>query len=223
MKSCTILSVFSLVLLSSAAALAQDAAKVDPAHYKVVFDAPNVRVLKISYPVGGKSVMHQHPDSIVIPLVTANVRFTTPDGKTQDMELPKETASYTPAGTHNPENIGKTAVDALLVEFKSATPGTATIPSSRDNMALKVLVESPRAIAYRVTAEPTFQEPAGSKHEYDQIVISLGTAQMSLALEGKPAKTNWQRGDVQFIPRGTAHESKNAEGKPIDFIIVAIK
>jgi beta-alanine degradation protein BauB len=223
MKSCTIVSVFSLVLLSSSAALAQDAAKVDSAHYKVLLENPSVRVLKVTYPIGDKSVMHQHPDTMVIPLVTSNVRFTTPDGKTQDMELAAETVTYTPAGTHRPENIGKAAVDALLVEFKTAAPGTAAIPSSRDNLAMKVLADSPRAIAYRVTADAAFQEPAGSKHEYDQIVITLGAGQMSLSVDGQPAKTNWERGDAQFIPRGVAHASKNAGGKPIDFIIVAIK
>ena len=223
MKACKVLPVFSLVLLSSAAALAQDAVKVDPAHYKVLVDNASVRVLKITYPAGGKSVMHQHPDSIVIPLVTSNVRFTTPDGKSEDQELAQESATYAPAGTHNPANIGKVPLDAILVEFKAAAPGTAAIPSSRDNMALKVLAESPRAIAYRTTADPTFQEPAGTKHEFDQVVIALGAAQMSLMIDGKPAKTTWKRGDVQFIGRGTAHQAKNTGGKPVDFIIVAVK
>jgi oxalate decarboxylase/phosphoglucose isomerase-like protein (cupin superfamily) len=74
-----------------------------------------------------------------------------------------------------------------------------------------------------VTAEPTFQEPAGSKHEFDQIVIALSSGQMMLSIDGKPAKTAWKRGDAQFIPRGVAHESKNTGGKPFDFVIVAIK
>jgi oxalate decarboxylase/phosphoglucose isomerase-like protein (cupin superfamily) len=46
---------------------------------------------------------------------------------------------------------------------------------------------------------------------------------MSLAIDGQPAKTSWKRGDVSFIGRGVAHESKNASSKPIEFIIVAIK
>jgi hypothetical protein len=46
---------------------------------------------------------------------------------------------------------------------------------------------------------------------------------MSLAVDGKPAKTTWKRGDATFIGRGVAHESKNAGGKPVDFIIVAVK
>ena len=130
---------------------------------------------------------------------------------------------YSPAGAHLPMNTGKTPVDAILVEFKTPAPGTATIPTSRESMTIKVLAEGPRAVAYRTTASPAFQEPAGTKHDYDQVVIALSAAKMSLAVDGKPAKTDWKRGDVQFIGRGTPHESKNTTGKPIDFIIVAIK
>jgi hypothetical protein len=46
---------------------------------------------------------------------------------------------------------------------------------------------------------------------------------MSLAIDGKPVKTTQTRGDVQFIGRGTPHEAKNISGKPVDFVIVAIK
>jgi beta-alanine degradation protein BauB len=223
MKTCEALSIFSLVVLWSGTALAQDAVKADPAHYKPLLENASVRVLKIDYPVGGKSTMHQHPDSIVIPLSDAKVKFTMPDGKSEDVELTSESAMYSPAGTHNPANIGTGRVSALLVEFKTAAPGTATLPASREGMKMKVLAEGPRAMAYRVTADPTFQEPAGTKHDYDQLVIALAPSQMSLTIDGKPAKTKWARGDVQFIGRGVAHESKNTNGKPIDFVIVAIK
>ena len=222
MKSTT-LSVFVLVLAWSGSALAQDAVKVDPAHYKVVFENASVRVLKIGYAPGGKSTMHQHPDSIVVPLTASKVRFALPDGKTQDNELANEVPQYTPAGTHNPTNVGPGAVDALLVEFKTAAPGKAALPTSRPDLELKVLAEGPRAIAYRTTAAPTFAEPAGSKHDYDQVVIALGPSQMSLSVDGKPVKTSWARGDVQFIGRGVAHEAKNTGGKPVDMMIVAIK
>ena len=55
------------------------------------------------------------------------------------------------------------------------------------------------------------------------IVIALGAAQMSLSIDGKPAKTTWARGDAVFVGRGVAHEAKNTGGKPVDFVIVAIK
>jgi quercetin dioxygenase-like cupin family protein len=215
--------IVSLVFLWSVAGIAQDAVKVAPANYKVLFENASVRILKIDYAVGAKSAMHQHPDTIVVPLVSSKVRFTTPDGKSQDSDLAADSAQYAPAGTHSPANIGSGRIDAILVEFKAAAPGKATIPTSRDNMTLKVLAEGPYGVAYRVSADPKFQEPAGSKHEYDQIVIALAPAQISLAIDGKPAKTTWARGDVQFIGRGTPHESKNAGGKPVDMVIVGVK
>ena len=38
-----------------------------------------------------------------------------------------------------------------------------------------------------------------------------------------PRRRRWARGDVQFIGRDAGHETKNAGGKPVDFVIVAIK
>jgi quercetin dioxygenase-like cupin family protein len=223
MKACKALPFVTLVLLWSVPALAQDPVKVDPQHYKVVFENPSVRVLRIDYAPGSKSVMHQHPESIVIPLAASKVRFHMADGKSEESNMASESAMYSPAGTHTPENIGAERVDAVLVEFKSAKPGTAPLPPTRDNLTMKVMAEGARAVAYRVTASPNFQEPAGSKHEYDQVVIALAASQMALSIDGKPAKTTWARGDAQFIGRGTPHESKNAGGKPADFMIVAIK
>jgi quercetin dioxygenase-like cupin family protein len=204
-------------------ALAQDPVKVDPAHYKVVLDNASVRVLNVTYAPGEKSIAHQHPEAIAVALAPSSVRFATPDGKTQDVEMANEGALYLPAGVHTPTNIGKGKVQAIVIEFKAAKPGTATLPTTRPGIGMKPLAEGARAIAYRATTAADFAEPAGSKHDFDQVVIALGAAQMSLAIDGKPAKTTWARGDVQFIGRGTAHESKNNGGKPVDMIIVAIK
>ena len=182
----------------------------------------SVRVLRISYAAGAKSQMHSHPDAIVIPLGAAKVTFTMPDGMSQPSDLANESAMYTPAGTHTVTN-GAGAVDALLVEFKAPKPGTAALPTSRAGMTLKMLAEGPRATAYRSTAAPTFAEPAGSKHDFDQVVIALGASPLTLSIAGQPARTTWARGDAVFVGRGVAHEAKNVGGKPGDMIIVAIK
>src|SRR5687768_13084386 len=91
-------------------AAAQDPVKVDPGHYKVLIDNPAVRVLRIDVAAGGKSPMHSHPDSLVVPLTTASTRFTMPDGTTVDSMLTKDTESFTPAFTHAPANVGTTKV-----------------------------------------------------------------------------------------------------------------
>jgi len=107
MKVSKALSVFPLVLLWSSAALAQDPVKVDPTHYKVLLDNPSVRVLKVDYAPGTKSTMHQHPDSIVIPLSASKVKFNLPDGKSEDVDLPPNPRCTRQPGLTTPRTLAK--------------------------------------------------------------------------------------------------------------------
>ena len=220
MKSLKLALVLSAVPLAAAA---QDPLKVDAGHYKVLIDNPSVRVLKVAVSPGAKSPMHSHPDALLVALGDAKVRFTLPDGKTEDREIGKETALYTPATSHAPANVGTTPVDAILVEFKTKDPGTASVPTSRPGMSSIVLAESPRAVAVKATAAADFHEQPGSVHDYDQVVISMGANDLSLVVDGQPTVTKWPRGTAQFIGRSVKHEAKNTSGRPIEFVIVAIK
>lgn len=222
MKASKWLSALGVVLLLANVAAVQDPIKVSPDTYKVVLDNPTVRIFRVSGPAGNKVAMHTHPDHIAIPLSSAKVQFSAKGGKPETVDMASESATYVPAGAHESSNVGSTPLDAIVIELKAA--GTAEIPTSRVGQTIKILAEGPKAVAYRATADPSFHEPAGTKHDYAQVVIALGPSQMSLSIDGKPAaKTSWARGDVQFIGRGVPHESKNAGGKGAEFIIVAIR
>jgi hypothetical protein len=54
-------------------------------------------------------------------------------------------------------------------------------------------------------------------------LIALGPSDVKVAVEGQPARTHWQKGDVLFIGRSVKHEAQNTGGKPVDFVIVGIK
>lgn len=216
------LLIAAVVASASALVLAQDAVRTDATHYKLVLENASVRILRISYAPGAKSQKHSHPDAIVVALSAAKPTFTLPDGTSQLADLANESSMYTPAGTHTVTN-GTTPVDAVLIEFKTPKPGASALPTSRPGMTLKMLAEGPRATSYRSTAAPTFAEPAGSTHEFDQVVVALGASPLSLSVAGQPTKTTWARGDVAFIGRGVAHEAKNIGGKAADMVIVAIK
>jgi quercetin dioxygenase-like cupin family protein len=99
-------------------AMAQDAVKADPAHYKVVTENSEVRVLHIHYDPHSKSVMHSHPDGVVVFLNGGKVKFTYPDGKTEIREMKPGEAQYTPHTVHLPENVSDKAMEAVLVELK---------------------------------------------------------------------------------------------------------
>ena len=79
-----LLALATLCIVGAVPALAQDAVKVDPKHYKVELENDQVRVLRINYAAGEKSVMHGHPSSVAIFLTDGKVEFTTPDGKTRE-------------------------------------------------------------------------------------------------------------------------------------------
>ena len=215
----------AVALFFSLPAFAQDPVKVDPEHYTLISENASVRVLRVNYPAGAKSVTHSHPDAIFISLAPSpsKARFTTPDGKFQDVEMAVDSGLYTPAGTHIPSNTGTTPIGGVLVEFKAAAPGKATLPTSRPNMEMKLLAEGPRAVAYRVASSPAFSEPAGTKHDFDIVVIALGSGTLTLAVQGQPAKTSWARGDVVLVGRGIAHEARNTAGKSADSVNVMVR
>jgi hypothetical protein len=91
-----------LLCLVAAPALAQDPVKVDPQHYKVEIENAQVRVLRVHYGPHEKSVMHDHPDLVVIPLTDAQVKFTMPDGKTETRQLKAGTPTWNAAVKHRP-------------------------------------------------------------------------------------------------------------------------
>ena len=64
----------------------EDPVKVDPKHYKVEFENDRVRVVRIKYKPGEKSVMHSHPESIGVFLTDAHAKFIYPDGKSEDIK-----------------------------------------------------------------------------------------------------------------------------------------
>jgi quercetin dioxygenase-like cupin family protein len=113
-----ILLVAAAALMGASVTRAQDPVKVDPKHYTVVFENDAVRVLRIHYPPGEKSVMHSHPDSVAVFLEDEKAKMTHPDGKSEEMTGKKGEAIFTPAGTHLPENIGTVPLDVVLVELK---------------------------------------------------------------------------------------------------------
>lgn len=115
----SIFTVLFAVTILSGYIFAQDAAKVDPKHYKVEFENDQVRVLRITLGPKEKTEMHSHPEGMVVFLSDSKGKFTYPDGKTEKREFKKGSFSWVPATTHQGENVGNKPFELLQIEMKT--------------------------------------------------------------------------------------------------------
>jgi beta-alanine degradation protein BauB len=99
----------------------QDAFKVNPRSYKVMFENDKVRVLEYvagpNLPVCGIG-KHSHPQHLTMQLTDAKVKVTGADGKTFVADAKAGDMFWSPAETHTTENLTGTMVRAYIVEMK---------------------------------------------------------------------------------------------------------
>ncbi len=75
-------------------------------------------MLRISYGPGEKSVMHEHPANVAVFLTDGQTKFTTPDGKSQEVPAKAGKTRWGDTEKHLPANVGDQAFELILVELK---------------------------------------------------------------------------------------------------------
>jgi hypothetical protein len=95
-----------------------DAVTADPAHYSVSFENELVRLLRVKYGPGERSVMHRHSASCVIFLTDQTFNFTLPDGTTAPATVPAGALGCGDGNVHLPENITSAPAEFIMVEFQ---------------------------------------------------------------------------------------------------------
>lgn len=116
-----VLFTLAVWVTTAISAQAQDAVQADPKHYKVEFENEQVRVLRVTYAPGEKSVMHQHPANVAVFLTDGRGKFTGPDGKSEEVPFKAGGTIWDPSSTHLPENLGEKPFELILVELKGRT------------------------------------------------------------------------------------------------------
>jgi len=112
-----LIPIIGMSILAVVVAKAQDLAKVDPQHCKVLLDNEYVRILEIHMKPGDKSPMHSRPHHAVYTLAGSTLNFTSPDGKTKTVTINPGQAVWRNAETHTVEIAGKTDSHALDIDF----------------------------------------------------------------------------------------------------------
>lgn len=115
----TIIAITTLIVACiSTPSLAEDAVTADPKHYTVEFENDKIRVIRIKYGPGEKSVMHTHGANLAVFLTENTTHMTFPDGTSGESTPKVGTTQWSDAEEHLPQNLSDHPLELLLVEVK---------------------------------------------------------------------------------------------------------
>ncbi|MGD0988746.1 MAG: cupin domain-containing protein [Candidatus Sulfotelmatobacter sp.] len=110
-------------------ALAQDPTKVEPKHYRLVFENDRVQVVSVHYGPHEKSEMHEHPGGVVVIVTGGHLKFTDQSGKVTDVYAKAGEARWFPPFKHKVENVGDEPYNAVYVGLKGRVTEVSRIPA----------------------------------------------------------------------------------------------
>jgi beta-alanine degradation protein BauB len=115
MKTVTLISLLALLWTT---AHGQDPVKTSPQYYKVLLENDQVRVLEYRLKAEEKEAMHSHPAGVVYVLSGGKLKFSYPDGRTEERAAAAGETIWREPTTHAVENIGDTEAHAIAVDLK---------------------------------------------------------------------------------------------------------
>src|SRR5437764_4614403 len=111
----------SFLVVACATAYSQDPVKTSPQFYKVLLENDQVRVLEYHLKAGEKEPMHSHSAGVVYVLSGAKLKFSYPDGRTEERAAATGETIWRNPTTHAVENVGNTEAHVIAIDLK--TPG----------------------------------------------------------------------------------------------------
>lgn len=117
-------------LTAPTAALAQDAAVVNPQTVTVRLENDRVRVLEATLPPGAREQPHSHPAYVMYVMSGSKVKNHLADGTVAEGEIVAGQTLYRDAVSHWAENVGTTPIHVILVELKTPAASPSDAPAA---------------------------------------------------------------------------------------------
>ena len=111
-------------LATAVAQKSKDSTVVDPDVHQVVFENDHVRVLEARAAHGAKSPMHSHPPLLIVSIGSARIKFTSPEGTKQILDLRPGMVLWLDGIEHSWELLAG-EIHVVAVEVKSAQAAKA--------------------------------------------------------------------------------------------------
>lgn len=221
------LILFGLLGLASIPALGQDPTKVAAKQCKVAFENEYVRVLHWTVSPHEKTSMHEHPALVSVSLSASKTRFTSPDGRTRDVESKAGQATWSEPEKHSSEDLGDKKGDIIQVELKKKPGANMTaIPASEDSVKVdpkhyKVEFQNDRVRVLRIKYGPNEKSVMHAHPASVAVFLTDGQTKMTLP-DGKTSVLNIKAGQSQWSDR-EQHLPENTGGKPFELILVEFR
>lgn len=119
----------AILCVLASSALAQDPTKVEPRHYRLMFENERVQVVSVHYGPHEKSEMHDHPGGVVVIVNGGHLRFTDQNGKVTDVYSKAGEARWFPPFKHKVENVGDEPYNAVYVGLKGKGSAVGANPA----------------------------------------------------------------------------------------------
>jgi len=96
-----------------------DPVRVDPEHYKVEFENPQVRVLRVRYGPKETGVLHEHLlNRVIVALTSEDMKATMPDGRVATLQGTPGDVAMGGRAKHREQNQSLLPFEAVVVELK---------------------------------------------------------------------------------------------------------
>ena len=194
--------IIGCVAASASVAVAQDPVQVSPKDYRIEFENPWVRVLRVKEGPHDKVPIHRHPASVAVYLTNAHQKITGADGTAQEVTRTAGEVSYRDAVEHAEENLSDQGMEAVVVELKPGAPKVKSPPVTLDPVKLDpahhtVPFENQRVRVLRTVLEPHLKGPMHEHPSY--VVVYLTELHTTMVLgDGKSVDNPRRPGEVAW-------------------------
>ena len=185
----------------------------------LLFENEHVRVRRVTIPAGNKSEMHAHANpSLEIFLTEDHVRETLSDGTVHVWRSKPNQVAWTGANTHRVENLMKTPVELISIEFKSLPAAAAKAPGSAsasefENEWIKVT---------RAKLAPREKGAMHSHPMYIGVFLSDYAKLRMYSADGSSRDVEGKRGDTSWRAPVT-HRVENLLDVPFEALDINLK
>lgn len=215
-------SLCALTLLSSLS-LAQDPVKVGGGAYKIISENARVRILDVKVAPGQTSAKHSHPDNLVVILEPGIIKWTLPDGTSTQSppDMKRGSVMFAPGTTHTSENVGKTNLHAILIEFKQPAPAAGKGRNPSMPAPYKQVMDNAYVRVFEGTSEPGASLAQHTHGDHIMIALTDGSAEVT-DKDGKKETIQFKKDTATFSGPLT-HSAVNTGKTALHLIDVELK